>query len=120
MVLAMKLISFAFDLDSGAIHNLPNIFEYFGYAFHVGTVVFGPWISYQDYVFSISNDKAKKLVSLNAQSTISLSVQHYLIGLNILFSVGILLVLQTGQKPPRLFLLCHHFHMCGPLAHSRL
>lgn len=49
MMLAMKLISLAFDLDSGAVRELPGIWDYAGYVLHVGSVIFGPWISYQDY-----------------------------------------------------------------------
>ncbi|KAK7503550.1 hypothetical protein BaRGS_00005089 [Batillaria attramentaria] len=49
MVLSMKIISLAFDFGSGAIIDLPNIFEFTGYCFHVGTVIFGPWVSYEDY-----------------------------------------------------------------------
>ncbi|ELU15960.1 hypothetical protein CAPTEDRAFT_152577 [Capitella teleta] len=61
MVLSMKLISLAFDLDSGCVHQMPGVLEFFGYAFHVGTVIFGPWIPFQDYAHSISNEKSKRL-----------------------------------------------------------
>ena len=53
MVLSMKIISLAFDFGSGAIIDLPNIFEFMGYCFHVGTVIFGPWVSYHDYSRSL-------------------------------------------------------------------
>lgn len=49
MMLAMKLISLAFDLDSGVVRELPGMWNYAGYALHVGSVIFGPWIGYQDY-----------------------------------------------------------------------
>ena len=59
MVLSMKLISLAFDLDfamdqdkkeneEGFPH--PSIFEYFGYALCPGNTIFGPWIPYKDYL----------------------------------------------------------------------
>jgi len=48
MVLVMKLISLAFDLDKGAISR-PNILEYFGYALSVSSVIFGPFMTYSDY-----------------------------------------------------------------------
>lgn len=35
MVLAMKIISIAFDLDSKALSNLPGPLEYCGYTFNV-------------------------------------------------------------------------------------
>lgn len=51
MLLAMKLISLAFDygyLDK----NIPSTISCCGYLFHVGTVIFGPWTSYASYVSS--------------------------------------------------------------------
>ncbi|XP_041350006.1 protein-serine O-palmitoleoyltransferase porcupine-like isoform X2 [Gigantopelta aegis] len=50
MILSMKIISLAFDFGSGAVMDLPNIFEYLGYCLNVGTVIFGPWISYKEYI----------------------------------------------------------------------
>ncbi|XP_070193072.1 protein-serine O-palmitoleoyltransferase porcupine-like isoform X2 [Littorina saxatilis] len=57
MVLSMKIISLAFDFGSGAIIDLPNIFDFMGYSFHVGTVIFGPWVSYEDYHKSLMAEK---------------------------------------------------------------
>ena len=48
MVLVMKLISLAFDVDKGVITQ-PNILEYFGYTLSVSSVVFGPFMTYTDY-----------------------------------------------------------------------
>lgn len=48
MVLVMKLISLAFDLDKGVISR-PNILEYFGYSVSVSSVIFGPFMTYTDY-----------------------------------------------------------------------
>lgn len=45
----MKAISLAFDLDRGAVGSLPSPAEFLGYALYVGTVVFGPWISFSSY-----------------------------------------------------------------------
>ena len=63
MVLAMKLISLAFDLDSGAVRDLPSFWDYVGYLFHVGTVIFGPWISYHDYTVGIQQPEERIFVS---------------------------------------------------------
>jgi len=60
MILAMKLISLAFDLDSSAVRDVPSIFHYGGYLFHVGSVLFGPWMSYHDY-FSALNQPSERL-----------------------------------------------------------
>ena len=48
MVLVMKLISLAFDLDKGVVSR-PNILEYFGYSVSVSSVIFGPFMTYTDY-----------------------------------------------------------------------
>ena len=50
MVLAMKVISVAYDLQSKILQELPGFCEYCGYVFHVGSVVFGPWISLPEYL----------------------------------------------------------------------
>ena len=67
MVLSMKIISLAFDFGSGAIIDLPNIFEFMGYSFHVGTVIFGPWVSYHDYSRSLLIENLP-LVSVTVQT----------------------------------------------------
>ena len=65
MILSMKIISLGFDVSSGAIVELPGVIEYSGYVFQVGSVMFGPWISYQQYIHLLSSHKVeKKLVSI--------------------------------------------------------
>ncbi|XP_074538536.1 protein-serine O-palmitoleoyltransferase porcupine-like [Halichoeres trimaculatus] len=49
MVVAMKAISLAFDLDRGSVSSLPSPAEFLGYVLYVGSVVFGPWISFSTY-----------------------------------------------------------------------
>ncbi|XP_059171792.1 protein-serine O-palmitoleoyltransferase porcupine-like [Physella acuta] len=50
IILSMKIISLGVDIgEEGSVLNLPNIVEYMGYCFNVGTVVFGPWVSYRQY-----------------------------------------------------------------------
>lgn len=49
MVVAMKAISLAFDMDRGAVTGLPSPLEFLGYLLFVGTAVFGPWISFSSY-----------------------------------------------------------------------
>ena len=50
MLIAMKVISVAFDIDSGIIQKPPGGFEFLGYVLSVGNSVFGPWVSYKDYL----------------------------------------------------------------------
>ncbi|XP_031846798.1 protein-serine O-palmitoleoyltransferase por [Nomia melanderi] len=48
MIMAMKTISVAVDkVDS---NDLPDIYSYMGYTFCGVTCVFGPWISFKDYI----------------------------------------------------------------------
>lgn len=56
----MKAISLAFDLDRGAVGSLPSPAEFLGYILFVGTVIFGPWISFSTYK---SAAEGRKLVS---------------------------------------------------------
>uniref|UniRef100_A0A8C5HCW0 Protein-serine O-palmitoleoyltransferase porcupine-like n=1 Tax=Gouania willdenowi TaxID=441366 RepID=A0A8C5HCW0_GOUWI len=60
MVVAMKAISVAFDVDRGAVGRLPSLPEYLGYVLFVGTVVFGPWISFSTYMNASSFYSVKK------------------------------------------------------------
>ncbi|MCJ8734901.1 hypothetical protein PDJAM_G00240680 [Pangasius djambal] len=49
MVVAMKAISLAFDLDKGTVEKVPSPVEFMGYIYFVGTVIFGPWVSFNSY-----------------------------------------------------------------------
>ena len=49
MIATMKIISLAFDLGSEKVDNLPGVLEYMGYVLHPGSIVFGPWMSYEEY-----------------------------------------------------------------------
>lgn len=72
MILAMKLISLAFDLDSSAVRDTPSLCHYGGYLFHVGSVLFGPWISYHDYLSGVSQPAERVFVSFFLLQAISL------------------------------------------------
>ncbi|KAK7884377.1 hypothetical protein WMY93_027500 [Mugilogobius chulae] len=50
MVVAMKVISLAFDLDRGAVSSLPSPPQFLGYTLFVGSAVFGPWTSFSHYM----------------------------------------------------------------------
>lgn len=57
MVIAMKAISLAFDLDRGAVNTLPSAAEFLGYLLFVGTVIFGPWINFSAYRNAVNGTK---------------------------------------------------------------
>lgn len=48
MTMAMKVISVAIDTNSS--NNLPDIYSYMGYMFCSVTCLFGPWVSFKDYL----------------------------------------------------------------------
>ncbi|OWF52531.1 protein-serine O-palmitoleoyltransferase porcupine-like [Mizuhopecten yessoensis] len=56
IIMSMKVIGLAFDVASGA-EEMPSMFEYLGYVLCVGTVIFGPWVSYQDYKNLLCQDR---------------------------------------------------------------
>ncbi|KAG9335301.1 hypothetical protein JZ751_005405 [Albula glossodonta] len=55
MVVAMKAISLAFDLDRGTVPTVPSPVEFMGYIYFVGTVIFGPWTSFTSYKEAIES-----------------------------------------------------------------
>lgn len=57
LLLAMKVISVSFDIDNKSIKKFPSIVSYFSYCMHCGTLLFGPWVSYDDFYSSITNPK---------------------------------------------------------------
>ncbi|XP_060592871.1 protein-serine O-palmitoleoyltransferase porcupine-like [Ruditapes philippinarum] len=57
IILSMKIIGLAFDLSTGAMIEFPSVFAFFGYNFCVGTVIFGPWISFSEYKHILSQHK---------------------------------------------------------------
>ncbi|TRY92979.1 hypothetical protein DNTS_023093, partial [Danionella cerebrum] len=57
MVVAMKAISLAFDLDRGVVSSFPSPLEFMGYLCFAGTVIFGPWISFASYKDAIIGRK---------------------------------------------------------------
>ncbi|KAK3912241.1 Protein-serine O-palmitoleoyltransferase porcupine [Frankliniella fusca] len=50
MIIAMKVISLSFDSDIGTIQTVPSLVDFAGYVFNIGTCVFGPWVSFKDYL----------------------------------------------------------------------
>lgn len=57
MVVAMKAISLAFDLDRGTVSSFPTMPDFLGYICFVGTVIFGPWISFSSYRDAVDGRK---------------------------------------------------------------
>lgn len=49
MILSMKIISIAFDIEQGTIKQIPDIVEYCGYVLCPSSIIFGPFMMYKDY-----------------------------------------------------------------------
>lgn len=58
MILSMKLISLSIDLDNNQI-TPPKLISFLGYTLHTGSVIFGPWISFQQYTSNLSAKEKK-------------------------------------------------------------
>ena len=56
IILSMKIISLGIDIAQGQVADMPNVFEFMGYCFNVGSVIFGPWISYSQYYKLVDNE----------------------------------------------------------------
>lgn len=65
MVVAMKAISLAFDLDRGVVTSVPSPIEFMGYIYFVGTVIFGPWISFNSYKEALEGRKLVSVIQSN-------------------------------------------------------
>ncbi|GIY77985.1 protein-serine O-palmitoleoyltransferase porcupine [Caerostris darwini] len=72
MILAMKIISLGFD-SRYTCRDMPAILPCFGYLFHIGTVIFGPWISYSSYIGSKEDHKIDLPWFYNILRCVSLS-----------------------------------------------
>ncbi|GAB1302627.1 Protein-serine O-palmitoleoyltransferase porcupine [Apodemus speciosus] len=53
MIVTMKAVSLGFDLDRGEVGAVPSPVEFMGYLYFVGTIVFGPWISFHSYLQAV-------------------------------------------------------------------
>ena len=60
MISVMKQISLGFDIDLGLVTSVPNSLQYFGYVHCASSVIFGPFLTYQEYT---QIAMAKRIVS---------------------------------------------------------
>jgi len=49
MLMSMKGIAILFDYQSNELDTFPSIFEYTGYMLCAGNVIFGPFLTFQEY-----------------------------------------------------------------------
>ena len=68
MLVAMRAISIGFQLDGNVLQSLPEPLPYFGYLFYVGTISFGPWIPFKDYINIGASNQSVKVISIISTS----------------------------------------------------
>ncbi|XP_068247686.1 protein-serine O-palmitoleoyltransferase porcupine-like [Palaemon carinicauda] len=49
MIILMKIVSVGYDLDATSLSSHPSILEMAGYIMNPGTIIFGPWTSFDTY-----------------------------------------------------------------------
>ena len=53
LLMLMKIISISIDFQKKKVLKLPWLIEYCGYCLHPGTLIFGPWVSLNEYSVSM-------------------------------------------------------------------
>lgn len=51
MIIVMKIISLAFDIDATKTKELPGVIQFMGYLLCPASVILGPWHSYNEYTY---------------------------------------------------------------------
>ena len=74
LVIIMKIISIALDLERKPKEKLPPIEEYLAYIFCPGTTIFGVWVSFTDFQKSIRNLKRNEISHGKMYRTIGLAL----------------------------------------------
>ncbi len=119
MILSMKAISLAWDLDEGReleskdkkvlLTATPSLLEHLGYTLCPGNSVFGPWVKYSDYMEMLT-----KPVWVNMVFKCHFSAVKHKSGFVELY------VANQDSADPRLRLhVPHHLHLLEPLVHPR-
>uniref|UniRef100_A0A8C9QK24 Protein-serine O-palmitoleoyltransferase porcupine n=1 Tax=Spermophilus dauricus TaxID=99837 RepID=A0A8C9QK24_SPEDA len=81
MIVAMKAVSLGFDLDRGEVGAVPSPVEFMGYLYFVGTIVFGPWISFHSYLQAVQGRPLHSMSWLRAyESAVSFHFSNYFVG----------------------------------------
>lgn len=89
--------------------SLPEVLPFFGYLYNVGTIAFGPWISYTHYLKADNNTYK-----------VTLSFQQLLIILiNCVTCLAILLHLQNCCCNTEVPCLCYHISLLDSLVDSK-
>lgn len=80
LIVTMKLISLAFDVDAKRIHtkslvsggsSLPGVLETLGYLLSPANCILGPWVSFNDYLAAFEPSRVKwvRVVALDKVHT---------------------------------------------------
>lgn len=64
MLVLMKLISLSIDIDQNRIVNLRFV-DFIGYILSFDSIIFGPWISFGDFLSSMDQRKKSLVRNFN-------------------------------------------------------
>ncbi|XP_063705730.1 protein-serine O-palmitoleoyltransferase porcupine [Culicoides brevitarsis] len=75
MIVVMKIISLAFDIDATKTKDLPRIVPFMGYVLCPASVIFGPWHSFNDYtgIFETSKWNLKYVFHIFCNTTLAIT-----------------------------------------------
>ena len=68
MIVLMKAISVIFEMENGVVEVPSNTLQFYSYVFNPASVIFGPFITYKNYMQMF---KAYSMVSINHTSLAS-------------------------------------------------
>lgn len=88
MVAAMKIISIAFDQSTEGVGRVP-IQNYLGYIFCPANLIYGPWISYRDYLSTMVSRSFRISRSLKWILINSLIAMMFVLSMNCFFDIFI-------------------------------
>lgn len=96
IILSMKVIGLGFDISSGVI-PLPSVTDYMAYIFNAGNVIFGPWLSFQDFK-SIYSTNVSKCLSLDWMTKVMKSSVFSILCLSFSTCFGSWIILDGNYK----------------------
>uniref|UniRef100_A0A8C5QJB7 Protein-serine O-palmitoleoyltransferase porcupine n=1 Tax=Leptobrachium leishanense TaxID=445787 RepID=A0A8C5QJB7_9ANUR len=125
MIVAMKAVSLGFDVDRGAVRSIPSPVAFMGYVYFVGTVIFGPWISFTSYLQAVKGQRLSLRWSWRVFRSLVLSLVCLLVSTCVspyLFPYFIPLygerLLRKKKHKARSLPVCVTLCLCPSLCHS--
>ncbi|XP_022296962.2 protein-serine O-palmitoleoyltransferase porcupine-like isoform X1 [Crassostrea virginica] len=96
IILSMKVIGLGFDVSAGVL-SLPSVMEYMAYIFNAGNVIFGPWMSFQDFQ-SLYSTNVSKCLSVDWMTKVMKSSLFSVLCLSVSTCFGSWVILDSNYK----------------------